>query len=157
MSMSVAEPAEPPTIDRAGYGSRGRDDPFVVLPAEQAPPAGIQAAEGLWALVTIDGAPVAFVSPEVVSELDPYRPVGTLFDGFGPAYVAQFAREPRRFFEAELGEPVSGRVLVLDNDFADTLGRGVPLSDFVATKCLYGQILPVGTKCDKCVCQRDDA
>jgi hypothetical protein len=151
-------PADDSTNRWVDFGRRGRDDPFVMLPAEQTPPDGIQAAEGLWGLVTVDGEPVAFVSPEVVSGLNPYRPVGSLFDNLERGYVARFAREPRRFFEAELAYPVvSGRVIVLDDDFAQSFGQQVTLIDFAATRCMYGEILQVGRKCNRCRCQRATA
>ncbi len=152
-----ARPADYGAGHSADFANRGRDDPFVVLPAEETPPDGIQAAEGLWGMVTVDGSPVAFVSPEVVGELDPGRRVGWVFENLDRAYVARFAREPRRFFEAELGAPaVSGQVVVLDEDFAQTFGEHVTLSEFAAARCLYGQIVPAGAKCGRCMrpCER---
>ena len=56
----------------------------------------------LWALVTLDGEPVAFISPDEVQDLAPDRPVAAFLDDLVAAYVADIA-EPTPFFRQRLG------------------------------------------------------
>jgi hypothetical protein len=140
---------------RSDSGGRGSDDPYLVLPAEQAPPEGIQASEHAWALVTLRGEPVAFISPAVVARLDPDAPVGTLLDALTLAYAAEFANQPTSFFRYNLDGEVRGVVVVLEQAFADYSRGRVPVTDFYAAQCERGQILPIGEICDdSCRCPR---
>ena len=147
-------------------GGGSDDEPFIVLQAGEHPPAGVQAIENTWALVVLRGQPVAFLSPDIVTSLDPYLPVAAVFDEQDEAYVADF-RDPRGYFERNLGRPreVFGRVIVFSRDYADPpeiFGRpayGAPvravLTEFARARCARGQILPPGVLCDPaCRCER---
>jgi hypothetical protein len=139
---------------RRAFGRRGSDEPFVVLVGEEPPPGGIQATEGLWGLVTLGGAPVAFISPDVVVSLDPDLPVADIFDDLSSAYVAELARRPRNFFQAQLAGDVEGRVFILDYRYAGEAGRNIRVIALEDAQCDQGQILPIGKTCPGCQCSR---
>jgi hypothetical protein len=143
------------TVGAPLFGRGGSDDPFVILAGEEAPPEGIQAAEDLWAVVTLGGNPVAFVSPEVVSGLDPDLPVGATFDDLRSAYVADFVRQPRDFFRQWLSRQVRGRVVILDRRYAERRSSRIAVTALEDAQCDLGQILPIGEICDaSCRCSR---
>jgi hypothetical protein len=118
----------PPRAVWPGYGTRGRPDPppagrasgygaglvfdyggglsedhYQVLRGEEVPPASAFVTR-LWALVTLGGEPVAFISPDVVQNLDAARPVAAFLDDLDIAYVADLS-DPSAFFRRRLGRP----------------------------------------------------
>ena len=140
-------------IDR---GDGFSDEPFIRLQADELPPPGVQAIENTWALVVGDGQPVAFISPEIVTSLDPDQPVAAIFDELRDAYVADFG-QPRDYFRASLGRPleVSGRVVVFSRDFTDAIATRAILTDLATARCPRGRILPPGKTCSStCDCSR---
>lgn len=156
----VMEPPEAPPSGMS-FGARlagdryGSDEPFVVLVGEQVPPEGIQATTGLWGLVTLGGEPAAFISPDVVTALDPDEHVESVLRDLASAYVADLAAQPRDFFRANLGREVRGRVIILDRQCVpQRAGAGTRLDEFDDPPCDEGTILPVGETCEGCQCPR---
>jgi hypothetical protein len=152
----------PPASTASGYGA-GPDldyggglseDHYVVLRGEEVPPASV-VVTSLWALVTLGGEPVAFISPDEVQNLDPDRPVAAFLDDLDAAYVADIG-DPTRFFRQRLGRPhvTVGRVIILSRDFAGTTGVPTRLTEFGVTECAYGIIVGVGQTCSSCICDR---
>lgn len=136
------------------YGGGLSEDHYVVLQGEEVPPASVFVTS-LWALVTLDGEPVAFISPDEVQNLAPDRPVAAFLNNLVAAYVADIA-EPTPFFRQRLGRPhvTVGRVVILSRDFAGTAGLLARLTEFDLTECAYGIIIGVGKTCNSCICER---
>jgi hypothetical protein len=163
----LTEVADPPQTQASDYshdivldsGDGFSDEPFIRLQADELPPAGVQAIENTWALVSRSGEPVAFISPDHVAGLDPYQPVAAIFGELDDAYVADFGH-PRDFFRASLGAPrqVRGRVVVFDRPATQTRYYRARLSEFAEAVCALGLALEVGELCDDnlCACERRD-
>ena len=136
------------------YGGGLSEDHYVVLQGEEVPPASVFVTS-LWALVTLDGEPVAFISPDEVQNLAPDRPVAAFLNDLVAAYVADIA-EPTPFFRQRLGRPhvTVGRVVILSRDFAGTARLLARLTEFDLTECAYGIIVGVGKTCNSCICER---
>jgi hypothetical protein len=127
----------------SGYGAgthldfgRGlSEDHYQVLQGEEVPPASAFVTR-LWALVTLDGEPVAFISPDEVQNLNSDRLVAAFLDDLDAAYVADMG-EPTRFFRQRLARPhiPQGRVVILSRDFAGTAGLRARLSEFDSIEC----------------------
>lgn len=140
---------------RRSFGRGGSPEPFVVLPGEELPPVGVQATEGLWGMITLQGEPVAFVSPEIVANLPAERPVAAQFDNLSEAYVARFAAQPEDFFTKQLNRQVRGAVYILDQRFAVRTRGRIRVVGFNEADCDQGRILPIGEICDdECACDR---
>ncbi len=160
----MTEVADPPQTQTSGYshdvvidrGDGFSDEPFIRLQADELPPPGVQAIDNTWALVVRGGQAVAFLSPEIVTSLDPGQPVTVVFDGLEDAYVADFG-QPRDYFRANLGRPleVSGRIVVFSRDVADAVATRAVLTDLATARCPRGRILPPGKMCSRtCDCSR---
>jgi hypothetical protein len=153
-----APPASPASGYGAGehldYGGGLSEDHYLVLRGEEVPPASAFATR-LWALVTLGGEPVAFISPDEVQNLDPGRPVAALLDDLDAAYVAGIG-EPAAFYRQRLGRPhvTQGRVVILNRDFAGTAGLRARLAEFDDAECVYGIITGIGKPCSSCICER---
>jgi hypothetical protein len=136
------------------YGGGLSEDHYQVLRGEEVPPASAFVTR-LWALITLGGEPVAFISPDEVQNLDPDRPVAAFLDHLDDAYVADIG-EPAAFFRLRLGRPrvTQGRVVILNSDFAGTAALRAHLTEFEETECVYGIITGTGKPCSSCICER---
>jgi len=161
----LTEVLYPPETMPAGYGhdiviDRGdgfSDEPFIRLAGEELPPPGVQAIEDTWALVTLRGEPVAFISPEIVTTLDPDSAVREVLDELADAYVGDFGH-PRDYFQANLaGRVARGRIAVFDQCAVGTRWLRTRLTELEAVKCAAGWTLEPGAICDdSCACGRGD-
>ncbi len=138
------------------YGGGLSEDHYQVLRGEEVPPASAFVTR-LWALVTLGGEPVAFISPDEVQNLDPDRPVAAFLDDLDAADVADIG-EPAAFYRQRLGRPhvTQGRVVILNRDFARTAGLRARLTEFNDTDCAYGIITGTHLACRSCICERSD-
>jgi hypothetical protein len=136
------------------YGGGLSEDHYQVLRGEEAPPASAFVTR-LWALVTLGGEPVAFISPDEVQNLDPDRPVAAFLNDLDAAYVGDIG-EPAAFFRQRLGRPrvTQGRVVILNRDFAGSAGLRTRLTEFGESECVYGTIIGTGKACGSCICER---
>lgn len=149
----AAGPGIPVRPDDQRGGGRFREH-FLTLRGEDTPPEGVQATTSLWALVTVQGEPAVFISPEVVQRLDPDRPAAAVLAGLTHGYEAGFAADPEDFFLRQLTRPVRGQVYVLDAAFAGAALPHLRLARLGAEDCDLGTILPDGETCDGCQCDR---
>ncbi len=141
----------------AGFGLQ--DEPYLVLRGDEHPPSGTFLVDGVWALITSSDGPVAFVSPDVVAGLRHDVNVDTVLSYAQRAYIADIG-EPRDFFRSRLGRPrtVSGRVFVLNRDYANRGPTFAALTEFDDAECDLGTMLPVGEICNEdCECPRRES